>query len=326
LRVLVTGAAGYIGSVVTEQLVEQGHEVVALDNLQKGHKAAVHPRARFVQGDLADSEWLRSFLAANLVDAVAHLAAEALIDESVRDPGRFFRANVCGGLNLLEAMVAADVKRLVFSSTAAVYGEPTATLISEDAATTPVNAYGESKLVFERMLEWYRRAHGLKHISLRYFNACGATERCGESHQPETHLIPILLEVAQGRRGAIQLYGTDYDTPDGSCVRDYVHVVDIARAHLLALGAIDRVEARAYNLGIGQGYSNLEVIDAVRRVTGQEIRVERAARRPGDPSRLVAGSKRIRQELGWEPQYTELEAMVETAWAWRRRHQGGYEV
>ena len=325
MRVLVTGAAGYIGSIVTEQLVEQGYQVLALDNLQHGHAAGVHPQARFVQGDLLDGDWLKQLLMAEPVDAVVHLAAEALIDESLRDPGRFFRANVYGGLNLLEAMVAAGVKRMVFSSTAAVYGEPRSVPITEDAPQQPVNSYGESKLAFERMMEWYRKAHGLRHISLRYFNACGATERFGEYHMPETHLIPILFEVATGQREAIRLYGTDYDTPDGTCIRDYIHVVDIAQAHVLALKNIDQVGARTYNMGNGTGYSNCQVVETVRRVTGHPIPVVPAERRPGDPARLVASSDRIRQELGWEPRYPELETMVETAWAWRQQHPRGYE-
>jgi UDP-glucose 4-epimerase len=325
LRILVTGAAGYIGSVVTEQLVEQGDQVLALDNLQHGHAAAVHPDAPFVQGDLLDGEWLKQLLLANPVDAVVHLAAEALIDESLRDPGRFFRANVCGGLNLLEAMAVAGIKRIVFSSTAAVYGEPASVPITEEAPQQPVNSYGESKLAFERVLAWYRRAHGLMHISLRYFNACGATQRYGEFHLPETHLIPILFEVALGQREAIRLYGTDYDTPDGSCVRDYIHVADIAAAHVLALKQIDQVGARVYNLGNGTGYSNREVIETVREVTGREIRVLPAERRPGDPARLVASSDRIRCELVWEPRYPELATMVETAWAWRQLHPRGYQ-
>lgn len=325
MRVLVTGAAGYIGSVVAEQLIEQGHEVVALDDLRHGHAAAVHPEARFVQGDLCDGNRLKQLLMTNPVDAVVHLAAEALIDESLRDPGRFFGVNTSGGLNLLEAMAAAGVRRIVFSSTAAVYGEPERVPIVEDARTDPVNSYGESKLAFERMLKWYRRSYGLAHISLRYFNACGATEQHGEFHVPETHLIPILFEVAIGQRRAIQLYGTDYDTPDGTCIRDYIHVADIAQAHLLALKQIDQVGARAYNMGNGAGYSNQEVIETVRRVTGREIPVVPAERRPGDPARLVASSERIRRELGWKPRYPDLTTMVETAWAWRQEHPRGYE-
>lgn len=326
MRILVTGAAGYIGSIVTEYLLEHGYEVLALDNLQHGHRAAVHPLARFARGDLLDAAWLKQLLQTEPVDAVVHLAAEALIDESVRDPGRFFRANVCGGLNLLEAMVATNVRRLIFSSTAAVYGEPTHVPITTDAPQIPVNAYGESKLAFERMLEWYRRAYGLNYIALRYFNACGATQERGEFHVPETHLIPVLFEAALGQREAIYLYGTDYNTPDGTCIRDYIHVVDIARAHVLALESVDHLQARAYNLGNGAGYSNQEVIETVRQVTGRAIRVLPAERRSGDPARLVASSDQIRHELGWEPQYPDLATMVETAWHWRQRHPRGYEA
>jgi UDP-glucose 4-epimerase len=278
-----------------------------------------------VQGDLLDSEWLKQFLMANPLDAVVHLAAEALIDESLRDPGRFFKANVYGGLNLLEAMAVTGVKRMVFSSTAAVYGEPERVPITEDDACRPVNSYGESKLAFEQMLKWYRKSYGLRYVTLRYFNACGATEHCGEFHVPETHLIPVLFEVALKQRKAIQLYGTDYDTPDGTCIRDYIHVADIAQAHLKALANIDQVEARAYNMGNGAGYSNREVIETVRQVTKREIPVIPAERRPGDPARLVASSEHIREELGWEPHYPELVTMVETAWAWRQQHPRGYE-
>jgi UDP-glucose 4-epimerase len=324
MSILVTGAAGYIGSVVTEQLIKQGHEVVALDNLRHGHAQAVHPAARFVQLDLLDACGLTHVLRDYPVDAVVHLAAEALIDESARDPGRFFRVNVSGGLNLLDAMVAADVKRLVCSSTAAVYGEPERVPIPEDAPCRPVNSYGASKLAFERLLPWYRRAHGVNSISLRYFNACGATERCGEFHVPETHLIPILFEVALGRREAIQLYGTDDNTPDGTCIRDYIHVADIAQAHLLALAKIDELGARTYNMGNGAGYSNRQVIETVRQVTGRAIPVLPADRRPGDPARLVAGAERIREELGWVPRHPDLATMVQTAWRWRRHHPGGY--
>lgn len=314
----MTGAAGYIGSVVTERLVEHGHEVIALDNLQYGHREAVHPKARFVKGDLLNGAWLKSFLAANTVDAVVHLAAEVLIGESVRDPGRFYRTNVCGGLNLLEAMIAADVLRIVFSSTAAVYGEPQRIPITEDASCRPVNPYGESKLAFERILGWYGKAYGLRHISFRYFNAAGATPRVGESHIPETHLIPILLEAALGLREAVELYGTDYDTPDGSCIRDYIHVADIAEAHALGLAQLDRTNVSVCNIGSGTGYSNWEVIQTVCQVTGRDIPVTPVARRPGDPARLVANSGRIREKLGWEPRYPDLTSIVETAWAWRR--------
>lgn len=317
MRILVTGGAGYIGSVVTERLIEQGHEVVALDNLAHGHRDAVHPAARFLQGDLLDREWVHAQLERTAVDAVVHLAALALIDESVRDPGRFFRVNVTGGLNLLDAMVASGVTRIIFSSTAAVYGEPRTLPIREDAPLQPVNAYGESKLAFERAMGWYERAHGLRHMSLRYFNACGATDRCGEQHIPETHLIPILLDVAAGTRDAVHLFGTDYDTPDGTCVRDYVHVRDIADAHLRCLEQIDTLGSRAFNLGNGAGYSNREVIAAVERVTGQRVRAVASPRRPGDPARLVASADRITEELTWRPAFPGLDAMIESAWAWR---------
>jgi UDP-glucose 4-epimerase len=326
MRILVTGAAGYIGSVVTEQLVEQGHQVFALDNLVNGHRAAVHPSATFAQVDLLDADGLVTLLRKHPVDAVVHLAAEALIDVSMRDPGLFFRVNVVGGLNLLDAMIAAGVQRMVFSSTAAVYGEPENIPITEEARHLPVNPYGESKLAFEKILAWYRTAHDLKYVTLRYFNACGATERFGEYHIPETHIIPILFEVALGQREQFNLYGTDYDTPDGTCVRDYIHVWDIANAHVLALGQLDRLGARVFNMGNGAGYSNSLVVETVRRVTGKNIPVVPSSRRPGDPARLVASSEHIRSELGWVPRYPDLTTMVETAWRWRQKHPRGYET
>jgi len=324
VKILVTGAAGYVGSVVTEHLINQGHAVTALDSLKHGHRAAVHPKAVFVQGDLLDEAWLRSVFAGASFDAVVHLAAEALIDKSIWDPGLFFRANVVGGLNLLDAMAAAKVTRLVFSSTAAVYGAPATLPITEDSPCVPVNSYGESKLAFERVLEWYRVAHGLRYVSLRYFNAAGATELYGEYHVPETHLIPILFEAALGERPEVNLYGTDYDTPDGTCVRDYIHVSDIAHAHVLALTQIDRVGGRAYNMGNGAGYSNRKVIDTVREITGRPVKVVPAARRPGDPPQLVASGDRIRQELGWQPAFPQIHTIVESAWKWRLRHRKGY--
>jgi UDP-glucose 4-epimerase len=323
MHIFVTGAAGYIGSVVTERLIEHGHTVVAFDSLLHGHRDAVHPAARFIKGDLLDRAQLFDAVRNANVDAVVHLAAEALIDESVRNPGRFFAANMTGGLNLLDAMVAAGVTRLIFSSTAAVYGEPQAIPIPEDARLQPVNSYGESKLAFERALPWYFRAHGIRHVSLRYFNACGATERCGEQHAPETHLIPLVLDVALGRRPAIHLFGSDYDTPDGSCIRDYVHVRDIADAHIRCLEHIDRIEPTAFNLGNGMGYSNRQVIAAVERVTGRHVKVVEAPRRPGDPARLVADAARIGRELGWSPALPDLDSMIASAWAWHLELAGG---
>jgi UDP-glucose 4-epimerase len=324
MKILVTGAAGYIGSVVTELLIGEGHEIVGLDDLSGGHRGAVHPAAKFVEMDLLDGAGLKTLFAAEKFDAVVHLAAKALIDESIRNPGIFFHVNITGGINLLEAMVANDVKRIVFSSTAATYGQPEQIPIVEDAPKNPVNAYGESKLAFERIMAWYRRSYGLCHVSLRYFNAAGATEERGEWHVPETHLIPIVFEAALGERESMKLFGTDWETRDGTCVRDYVHVVDIAGAHLLALGQIDTLGARAYNLGHGSGYSNLEVIEAVRKVTGREVKVVPAERRAGDPATLIASSELIRRELGWNPKYPDLETIIDTAWRWRQKHPRGY--
>ena len=320
MRIFVTGAAGYIGSVVTERLLEQGHSIVAFDNLSRGHRDAVAAGAEFVEGDLLDRARLESELRRGRFDAVVHLAAEALIGLSISDPGMFFRTNVVGGLNLLDAMVQAGVGRIVFSSTCAVYGEPRVVPIDEEAPTSPVNAYGESKLAFEKALGWYARAHGLRHVSLRYFNACGATEMSGERHDPETHLIPILLEVALGHRASVHLFGTDYDTLDGTCVRDYIHVRDIADAHVLCLDRLDTMSAAVFNLGNGTGYSNRQVIDTVKAVTGRQIPVVETPRRPGDPARLVASAERIRRAIGWVPHIPELAAMVDSAWRWRMRH------
>lgn len=324
MQVLVTGAAGYVGSILTEVLIEQSHAVIALDNLQAGHRQAVHPQALFIQADLADEHTLDSVFQEHKIDAVMHLAAEALTAESMTDPRRFFTNNVGYGMNLLNAMLAHDVKRMVFSSTAAVYGEPESIPITEDAPKHPVNSYGESKLMFERILDWYHRAYGLCYVSLRYFNAAGASERFGEDHQPETHVIPLVLQVPLGQRQRAQVYGTDYDTPDGTCIRDYIHVVDLARAHVLALDNVDRLGARIYNLGNGDGYSVLQVIETARRITVHPIPVVSTARRPGDPVRLVASSQRIRTELGWHPQYPDLQVIIETAWQWHRAHPNGY--
>ena len=318
MTVLVTGAAGYIGSVVAERLIEHGHAVAALDDLSQGHRAAVPAGARFLEGDLRDRARLAAVMSSVRPDAVVHLAAEALVGESVTDPAKFFEVNVTGGLNLLDAMQGAGVRRLVFSSTAAVYGEPEEVPISEASPLRPVNAYGASKLAFERALPWYASAYGLRHVSLRYFNACGATAERGEHHVPETHLIAILLEVALGLRSEIRIFGSDYDTPDGTCIRDYVHVADIADAHLLALDRIDRIEPDAFNLGNGTGFSNREVVEVARRVTGHPIPEVAAPRRAGDPARLVASAERARRVLGWSPLFPGLDKMIATAWAWRK--------
>jgi UDP-glucose 4-epimerase len=324
LRVLVTGAAGYIGSVVTELLCDGGHDVLALDNLANGHRGAVDPRASFQLVDLLDYGAVWGTLQERPLDAVVHLAGEIEVGKSARDPGLFYSANLTAGVGLLQAMVEADVKRIVFSSTAAVYGQPDVVPIPEEAAGNPCNPYGETKWAFERAMRWYEAAYGLRHISLRYFNACGATEAHGEDHRPETHIMPLLLDAAMGKRDSFRIFGSDYDTPDGTCVRDYVHVVDIAGAHILALGSMDALGSTAFNLGHGEGYSNLQVVDRVREVTGRDIDVRMDPRRPGDPVRLVADSRKIRSVLGWKPKYPDLESMVKTAWQWRLGHPDGY--
>ena len=318
MTVIVTGAAGYIGSVVAERLLADGNAVAALDDLSQGNRAAVPIGTEFFEGDLRDRARVSEVMSAVRPDAVVHLAAEALVGESMTEPAKFFQVNLTGGLNLLDAMRAAGVCRLVFSSTAAVYGEPEEIPIRENAPLRPVNAYGASKLAFEQALPWYASAYGLRHVSLRYFNACGATAERGEHHVPETHLIAILLEVALGLRPEIRIFGSDYDTPDGTCIRDYVHVGDIADAHLLALDRIDRIPSGAFNLGNGTGFSNREVVEAARRVTGHPIPAVAAPRRTGDPARLVAGAGRAREVLGWSPRHRVLDEMIATAWAWRK--------
>lgn len=326
MKILVTGAAGFIGSVVTEVLCDHGHAVTAWDNLSNGHVSAIDPRAAFEQIDLLDAAKVGARMMALRPYAVVHLAGEALIDVSMRDPGRFYRANLIGGIHLLDAMIAATVRRLVFSSTAAVYGQPDHVPITEEMAGNPCNSYGESKWAFERALQWYEAAHGLRHISFRYFNACGATERHGEDHRPETHIIPLLFKAALNNIGTFHLYGSDYDTPDGTCIRDYIHVADIAEAHRIALERMDAVNSGQFNLGLARGYSNREVINTVEKITGLPIRVEQSARRPGDPAMLVADPSAANRVLGWKPGYADLEAMVATAWEWRRRHPEGYRV
>jgi len=326
MRVLVTGGAGYIGSVVTEELLREGHEAVIYDDLSKGHRGAVVEGAAFVRGDLADAGSLRRALTEHRVEAVIHMAAASLVGESVEEPAKYYRNNVTAGLNLLDAMRECGVARLVFSSTAAVYGEPAKQPIEETDALAPTNPYGETKLAFERALAWYEGAYRLRHVSLRYFNAAGATARCGEVHDPETHLIPIVLQAAAGRRPRVEVYGEDYPTRDGTCVRDYVHVVDLARAHVLALGVLGERSA-AYNLGCGgDGYTVREVIEAARSVTGRDIPVRTGPRRAGDPAVLVASSERIRRELGWQPRFQTLHEIIGSAWDWMQTHPEGYEV
>jgi UDP-glucose 4-epimerase len=324
MRVMVAGGAGYIGSIVAEGLLEEGHTVLVVDDLSKGHREAVPRAATFVRADLADAGQLPGLLQEHRVEAVMHFAADSLVGESVTKPTRYFRRNVANTLNLLEAMLAAGVGRFVLSSTAAVYGEPSRVPIEEDDNTTPTNPYGESKLMVEGMLRWMDAAHGLRYASLRYFNAAGASRERGEDHRPETHLIPIVLGVALGQRESVEIFGNDYPTRDGTCIRDYIHVTDLAQAHILALEALDR-GSRIYNLGNGKGFTVREVIEACRLVTGNSIPASEAARRPGDPAALVASSRRISQELGWKPRFSDLETIVATAWEWHRSHPGGYE-
>lgn len=324
MRILVTGGAGYIGSVVTEQLLQAGHSVVVLDNLSQGHRAAVPSEVELIQADLLDDGILPDLLSSRKIEAVVHMAAYSSVAESVEKPDQYHRNNVSGGLALLGAMRAGEVKQIVFSSSAAVYGEPVKQPIEEGAPTQPTNPYGATKLEFEEALKEEEELYGTRSVSLRYFNAAGATENCGEAHDPETHLIPLALQVAAGRRDVIEVYGDDYPTPDGTCVRDYIHVVDLARAHVLALQATDK--SAIYNLGCGNdGYSVREVIETVREVTGKDIRFRIAPRRAGDPPKLVASSEKIKSELGWQPQYQDLRIIVESAWRWMLSHPHGYQ-
>lgn len=324
MRVLVTGGAGYIGSIVGEELMHSNHEVTVYDNLYKGHRAAVIEGASFVKADLADAETLRATLKRYKTEAVIHMAADSLVGESMQAPNKFYRNNLIAGLVLLDTMIECGVRHMVFSSTAAVYGEPQKQPIEESDPTEPTNPYGESKLAFERALRWYAGAYGLRHTSLRYFNAAGASKRFGEAHNPESHLIPLLLHAAAGKTDSVQIYGDDYPTPDGTCVRDYVHVTDLARAHILALENPGEW-GRVYNLGCGgDGYSVLQVIKAACEVTGRDIPRKVVPRRAGDPSHLVASSERIRRELNWKPVMQDLQVIIGSAWDWMQKHPDGY--
>ena len=324
MRVLVTGGAGYIGSVVTEELVNDGHEVVVYDNLVKGHRQAVVTGATFVEGDLLDAATLGQSLRDHRIEAVIHMAAYSLVGESCEHPSKYYHNNVVAGLVLLDTMRECGVARIVFSSTAATYGEPLSQPIYETAPNNPTNPYGESKLAFERAMYWYERAYGLRYVSLRYFNAAGASENCGEDHDPESHIIPIALQAAVGKRSHVEIYGEDYPTPDGTCLRDYIHVIDLARAHILALSVMNE-GSRIYNLGCGgNGYSVREVIDTARQVTGKDIPVRMGPRRAGDPAILIASSDKIKSELGWQPQYQDLRVIIESAWRWMLAHADGY--
>jgi len=324
MKVLVTGGAGYIGSVVTEELLNDGHETIVYDNLIKGHRDAVDRRAKFIEGDLMDGDTLRAALTDHHIEAVIHMAAHSLVGESVEKPAKYFANNFIAGLKLIDTMRDCGVGKLVFSSTAATYGEPEKQPIAETDPTQPTNPYGESKLAFERALHWYEQAYGLHYASLRYFNAAGASRQFGEQHDPETHLIPLVLQAATGQRDDVQIFGDDYPTRDGTCVRDYIHVIDLARAHIRALNILDERSA-IYNLGCGgDGYTVKEVIDVAREVTGRDIGTRTVKRRAGDPAVLIASSDRIKHELGWSPKFQDLKLIVRSAWDWLQAHPRGY--
>jgi len=324
-QVLVTGGAGYIGSVVADLLVQQGHRVTILDNLSHGHAQAVPPGAELFGVELNHRASLEALFARCQFDAVIHFAALIEAGESMRAPELYFRNNTASTLTLFESMLAHNVKKLVFSSTAALYGDPERTPVEEDAPLQPTNAYGESKLLVERMLGWFHRVHGFRYASLRYFNVAGAWDGRGEDHRPETHLIPRVLKVALGKQESISIFGDDYPTPDGTCIRDYIHIYDLAQAHLLALDALDRRDPLIYNLGNGKGFSVREVIETARRVTGHPVPAEIQPRRLGDPAVLVASSAKIHRELNWTPKFATLDSIVASAWEWHKAHPEGYE-
>ena len=322
MRILVVGGAGYIGSVCAELLLDEGNEVAILDNLTEGHRRAIDPRAKFLKADLEERDRILSILREAAPDAVMHFAASALVGESMQNPSKYFRNNVANAVNLLDAIVAAGVPRLIFSSTCAIFGPPERVPIDETAPTRPINPYGESKLAFEKTLRWYGQIHGLRFVSLRYFNAAGASAEFGEDHRLETHLIPNVLKVALGEKPHVEIFGTDYDTPDGTCIRDYIHILDLARAHILAL---QTEQSGFYNLGTGGGSSVREVIDCCRKITGRKIDIVEKPRRPGDPPRLIASSEKIKRELGWRPQFQSLDAIIESAWKWHEKFPRGYQ-
>ncbi len=327
MSILVLGGAGYIGSHTVRALIEAGRDVVVADNLVTGHRAAVHPQARLYEGDLSDRAFLDRLLERESIDGVIHFAAYSLVGESVSNPLKYYRNNLCGTEVLLEALVAHGVERIVFSSTAATYGEPERIPILESDRTQPTNPYGETKLSMEKMIRWAGRAHNLRYVALRYFNACGALPdgSIGEDHQPETHLIPIVLQVALGRRERLDIFGGDYPTPDGTCVRDYIHVCDLADAHIRALTYLEQGgQSDVFNLGNGVGFSNLQVVETARAVTGHPIPSSIEARRPGDPATLVASSDKAARVLGWQPRYTDLGEIIATAYRWHRSHPQGY--
>ena len=323
MRVLVTGGAGYIGSVASAELVKADHEVVIFDNLYQGHRAAVPEAAVFVEGDLADRSAIDGVMAEHQPDAIMHFAAYSLVGESMKAPFKYLGENVTNALNLLESAVAHGVLKFILSSTANLFDQPENMPIAETERIVPGSPYGESKAIIERYLHWLDKTHGMRSICLRYFNAAGATPELGEDHSPELHLIPLVLQVAMGQRESIKIFGDDYETPDGTCVRDYIHVLDLAQAHILALKALDR-GSQVYNLGNGQGYSVKEVVETARRLTGHPIPTEITPRRAGDPAILVGASAKIREALGWKPQFSALEDIVRSAWDWHQKHPNVY--
>ena len=324
MNILVTGAAGYVGSVATERLVAEGHRVTALDNLRQGHRQVLDSKTHLIHADLCDTATLDDVFSQYQIAAVMHFAADSIVPQSMTDPQGYFHNNVVCGLNLLNSMVKHNVNRLVFSSSAAVYGKPESIPIMENAPLVPTSPYGESKVILEKILKWYDVAYGLNSISLRYFNAAGATSLHGEHHEPETHLIPNVLKVALGKAQHVPIFGTDYETEDGTCVRDYIHVVDIADAHVKALTGMDGTGTKSYNLGNERGYSVLEVVKTAERVTGVDIQVVFEPPRSGDPPVLVASSELARKELSWNPQHSELEGIITSAWQWQSKFPDGY--
>ena len=327
MRILVLGGTGYIGSHTVYELIDAGHEVVIIDNLLTGFKEAVHPEAKFYEGDIREAAVLDKIFTENEIDAVVHFAANSLVGESMTNPLKYFNNNVYGMQVLLEAMVRHGVDKIVFSSTAATYGEPERIPIMEDDRTEPTNPYGQSKLIMEKMMKWVSLANGIRYVSLRYFNAAGAIEdgSIGEDHNPETHLIPLILQVPLGKREHITIFGDDYPTPDGTCLRDYIHVLDLADAHVLAVDYLRKGgESNIFNLGNGQGFSVKEMIEAAEEATGHDIKVEIGQRRAGDPAQLIASSEKARSVLGWKPRFTDVRAVIGTAWKWHQQHPEGY--
>jgi len=322
MKILVAGGAGYIGSACTEYLLDKGYKVTVFDSLVTGHRDAVDKRAEFIKGDLSDRDLIISALKNGGFDGIMHFAAYSLVGESMTNPGKYFQNNLGAGINLLDGAVVGKVKSFVFSSTCATYGEPTQIPIPETEKQSPINPYGESKLMFEKALKWYNQIFGLKYAALRYFNAAGACKQFGEDHSPETHLVPLVLKVALGKMKSIKIFGEDYPTPDGTCIRDYIHILDLAQAHELALNA---PRSGHYNLGTGNGYSVKEIIDVSRKVTGHKIPADIVERRPGDPPRLIGCSTLAKKELGWKPQFENVEAVIQSAWDWTNKNPEGYK-